>query len=109
VAYFVYILFSEKLQKFYTGTTDNVDERLLKHNTANYADAFTVKGIPWTLFLAIPCESSELAYQIEAFIKRMKSSSFIRRLKDNHDIVISITTKIKSGEIGRDAVPKPRD
>jgi putative endonuclease len=104
--YYVYILFSDKLQKFYIGTTDDVEQRLLEHNNARYPDAYTVKGIPWTLYLTIVCESSRLAYQIEAFIKKMKSSAFVRRLKEDPAIIDSIALRIKSGEIG---IPKPRE
>ncbi|WP_082886302.1 GIY-YIG nuclease family protein [Flavisolibacter tropicus] len=43
--YLVYILYSEKLNRFYVGTTDDAERRLLEHNTAHYQDAYTVKGI----------------------------------------------------------------
>ena len=84
--YYVYILHSSKLNRFYIGTTDNVDKRVEEHNTSKYMDAFTTKGIPWNLYLCIVCNSSEQAYQIERFIKNMKSSDFIKRLKENSKI-----------------------
>ncbi|MDF2380637.1 GIY-YIG nuclease family protein [Nostoc ellipsosporum NOK] len=87
--------FSEKLQKFYIGTTDDVDKRLLEHNTGKYKTAFSVKGMPWTLFMNISCRSSKQAYKLEAFIKRMKSASFIRRLKSNPEIISSVLEKIQ--------------
>lgn len=91
----VYILFSEKLGKFYIGTTDDVDKRLLEHNTGKYKIAFSIKGIPWTLFMSIPCSSSKEAYKLEAFIKRMKSASFIRKLKSNPETISSVLKKIQ--------------
>ena len=93
--FFVYILHSEKLDKFYVGTTTDVEKRIHEHNTAFYKDSFSVRGIPWTLFQSIVCESSSQAYAIERFIKKMKSSTFIRKLKDDQEVVNSILEKYK--------------
>jgi putative endonuclease len=49
--YAVYILFSEKLNRFYVGTTDNLDRHISEHNTGKYDDAFTKNGIPWLFFI----------------------------------------------------------
>ena len=93
--YFVYILYSEKLDKFYIGTTTDVEKRILEHNTSHYKDSFSVRGVPWTLFHSIVCESSAQAYSLERFIKKMKSSVFIRNLKDNPELINSILEKCK--------------
>ena len=71
--FYVYILFSEKLNWFYVGTTDDPDRRLVEHNSGTFDDAFTRKGIPWTLFLIIDGLESNQAYKIEQHIKKMKS------------------------------------
>ena len=81
MSYFVYILYSTRLHRFYTGTTDNVRARFHQHNSGEYPDSFSVKGIPWEIFLEIECETSQQAYRLEDFIKKMKSSKFIQRLK----------------------------
>jgi putative endonuclease len=93
MTYFVYILYSAKLARFYVGTTDNVEQRLEEHNSAKYSHSFTVKGIPWELFLKLECNSSENAYKLERFIKKMKSASFIRRLKTEPELLTSILKK----------------
>ncbi|ANE52537.1 GIY-YIG nuclease family protein [Flavisolibacter tropicus] len=92
--YLVYILYSEKLNRFYVGTTDDAERRLLEHNTAHYQDAYTVKGIPWTIYLTIACTNSEQAYKLERFIKKMKSSVFIQKLKDVPGVLESVLAKI---------------
>ena len=91
--YFVYILYSKKLDRYYTGTTDDVEKRLLQHNTNYYPGTFTVKGIPWEIYLSIPCLSSEAAFKLEAFIKRMKSKAFIHKLKEHPEIIQDIVLK----------------
>ena len=93
MTFFVYILFSERLDRYYVGTTDDVVKRLKKHNSKHYPSAFTSKGIPWDLELQIPCNSSNIAYQLEKFIKQMKSKKFIERLIENPEIAQSIISK----------------
>jgi len=45
--YFVYILYSEELDRYYIGSTENVEERLKKH-LANHA-GFTGKAKDWQI------------------------------------------------------------
>ena len=94
--YFVYILFSESLNRFYIGTTDDVNKRLHEHNTGHYDNSFTIKGIPWSLFHVIECMNSKQAFELERFIKKMKSAVFIRRLKTDPGLVTSLLQKMGS-------------
>jgi putative endonuclease len=45
--YFVYILYSEKLDKYYIGSTGNLEDRLKKHNRSR--SGFTSLGKPWIM------------------------------------------------------------
>ncbi|AWG20935.1 excinuclease ABC subunit C [Flavobacterium faecale] len=76
----VYILFSEKLNKFYTGFTENLQERLLFHQNAE-SRKFTYNADDWSVFLTIECVSKSQGLKIEAQIKSMKSQVYIRNLK----------------------------
>jgi len=82
---YCYILFSPSLKKFYTGITqESVASRLQKHNFHFYGNHhFTAKASDWELFLTIEVNSFSHARRIDLYIKRMKSSSFIRKLKEN--------------------------
>lgn len=91
----VYILYSEKLNRFYIGTTNDVDRRLAEHNNAAYLDSFTTRGIPWQAYLIIDNLHSKQAYDIEQYLKRMKSSAYIKKLKTNPQIVEWIVEKYK--------------
>lgn len=88
--YFVYIIYSTSLDKFYVGTTDNVERRLIEHNSKEYLNSFTCKGVPWVLKLSYLCDSSEKAYKLERFIKRMKSRKFIIKIIDDKKILDAI-------------------
>ena len=79
-----YILHSQKLGKFYTGATQvDVNLRIEKHNNSSYGNhRFTAVTHDWKLFLFIPTKDYPHAIRIERKIKSMKSSIYIKSLKD---------------------------
>ena len=47
----VYILYSQKLDRFYIGQTAlPPEQRLEEHNNARNENSFSTRGIPWALF-----------------------------------------------------------
>lgn len=45
--HYVYLLYSEKLNRYYVGSTGNLDQRLRSHN--NKGSQSTQHGVPWEL------------------------------------------------------------
>jgi putative endonuclease len=68
--YFVYILWSDVLSRYYTGSTSDVQRRIKEHNTGK--SRYTKKGIPWKLIYQETCISRKDAYRREMEIKRFK-------------------------------------
>ncbi|MBK9283292.1 MAG: GIY-YIG nuclease family protein [Sphingobacteriaceae bacterium] len=93
--FFVYILYSQKLSKYYIGTTDNIQERLVEHNQGENRNSFTLRGRPWELFFLIEGLESNQAYEIEKHIKRMKSSKFIENLKKYSELAYKLKGRYK--------------
>ncbi|SIS73946.1 GIY-YIG nuclease family protein [Belliella pelovolcani] len=95
---FVYILYSEKLNRFYIGlTTLSVEERIENHLKKKYAKLnFTQKADDWKLYLSFEVLNYSQGRQLELFIKRMKSSKFIKSLKEDKVKYESILNKFKS-------------
>ena len=91
MSYCVYILFSEKISRFYVGMTENLHQRLEHHNHPISNLKFTAKGIPWKLFLSITCQSKEHALKLEKLIKSKKSSVFIENLKQYPELIAKIS------------------
>ncbi|WP_420457863.1 GIY-YIG nuclease family protein [Neolewinella sp.] len=78
----VYILFSEKLDRYYVGNTELLpEERLAQHNAMLKRNSFTSKGVPWQLVLVFDCESRKQGVEVEQHIKRMKSSRYLDNLR----------------------------
>lgn len=86
MSFCVYILYSESLQKFYVGETEDLGLRLQQHLEGFFQNSFTAKADDWTLFHNINCESKGQSIKIEKHIKRMKSSVYIQNLKKFKDI-----------------------
>ena len=92
--YFIYIIYSKKLDRYYVGTTNDVLKRLCEHNSGFYNESFTVKGIPWELNLSFECESSQKAYGLENFLKRMKSRDFLEKIIVDSNVLLDIQSKL---------------
>lgn len=77
-----YIIFSEKLNRFYIGAThEDVYLRIESHNLSQYGKQnFTSAADDWKLFLFIPTTDYAHAIRIERKIKSMKSTKYIQHL-----------------------------
>jgi len=73
-----YIIYSEKLDKFYVGSTENIETRIAQHNAA--MSDFTSKGIPWKLMYSEAFGSRTEAANRERAIKKKKSRRYIEYL-----------------------------
>lgn len=69
--HYLYILCSEKSGRYYVGQTQNVKNRLSKHNKG-HSEA-KKNGIPWGLKKVIEFESKFDALKAEKWLKSMKS------------------------------------
>ena len=74
----VYILRSEKIGKFYVGHTEDINKRLLRHNSGQVT-ATRGKG-PWAIVYQEYFPSRAEAVRRELEIKSKKSSKYIERL-----------------------------
>ena len=75
---FTYILYSEKLNKYYIGACIDMDRRLYEHNIGH--SKFTSTGIPWIVKYTETFETLQEAKKRELAIKKMKSRKYIESL-----------------------------
>ena len=76
--YFVYILQSERTGRFYIGQTQDVEDRVRRHNAGTQAG--TKGHLPWQLVRVESFETRELAYAREREIKAKKNRKWIEWL-----------------------------
>jgi putative endonuclease len=82
--YFVYILYSERLNKYYIGSTGDIANRLKKHNRSH--SGFTSKGIPWILVYNEVFENKTDALIREKQLKAWKNRERIITLIKSSDV-----------------------
>src|SRR5580765_2662499 len=70
-----YILWSEKLQKFYVGSTSDLEDRLYRHNSGQ--SKWTKKGVPWKFIWSADCDGRKEAVQLEIRIKKRGIERFL--------------------------------
>jgi len=73
-----YILYSEKLDKYYIGSSNNLERRLYEHNIGH--SKFTSLGVPWKVVYTEEYETSQLARKREMDTKKKKSRKYIEKL-----------------------------
>ena len=78
MAHYVYILYSEKANRYYIGSTSNTEERLRRHNAG--ATPSTKQGRPWKIVYTEIYTTKTEALQREIYLKKMKSRVYIETL-----------------------------
>ena len=76
--WYVYIIYSEKADKYYTGYTDNPEWRLERHNQG--WGRYTKRGITWRIVYSEEYTSKTEALRREKEIKSKKSREYIEEL-----------------------------
>jgi putative endonuclease len=77
----MYILFSEKLNKYYIGACIDMERRLYEHNIGH--SKFTSLGVPWKLVYREEFTNLAEAKKRELQVKKMKSRKYIEELIAN--------------------------
>ena len=85
--YYVYMLWSNKLQKCYFGQTNDLKRRFDEHNQGR--SPFTKKGVPWKLVYYEAYVSESDAKKRELTLKRRPNTvTFLkRRLQESLNVV----------------------
>lgn len=76
---YTYIIFSEKLKQYYTGSTQNLENRLNDHNTGR--GKHTAKGDPWILVFNKQCKTRTETVRLENTIKKRGAKRFLSDLQ----------------------------
>ena len=74
----LYIIYSEKIDRYYTGVTDNIVWRLQRHNDG--WGRYTKRGIPWKVVYSEKFETKSDALKRERKIKNRRSRIYIESL-----------------------------
>src|SRR5882672_7262013 len=79
--FYVYILFSESIQQYYCGQTNNINFRLQQHNSAETLS--NKHGIPWELVGYIITKTRSEAMLLEKQIKKRGIKRWLEQHKND--------------------------
>ncbi len=74
----VYIIQSQKDQSIYAGNTDNLDDRLKRHNGGHVIS--TKNRTPWKIICYLVFEDKQTAYDFERYLKTGSGRAFIKNI-----------------------------
>jgi putative endonuclease len=75
--YFTYIIESQSTQKWYYGSTSDLERRLDGHNKG--LNVSTKNRGPWKFIFVRPFQSQKEARAFEAYLKKTRNKDFIKR------------------------------
>ncbi len=93
----VYILYSASINSFYVGSCEDFDSRLSQHLNGDFKKAFTKRAKDWQKFLLLENLEYAQSRQIEAHIKKMKSTKYIANLKMYEEMRQKLIERFKTG------------
>ncbi len=78
MSYYTYILYAQKFDSFYIGSTSDLAQRLLQHNSGMTKS--TKAKMPWEIVYYEAFETRLEAIQRELFLKKQRNKSFYKRI-----------------------------
>ena len=78
VKWYTYIIYSFKTDKYYIGSTENLNWRVERHNMG--WGKYTKRGIPWEIVYYESFDNKTEAIKREREIKKKKSRKYIEKL-----------------------------
>ena len=85
---YVYILFSESKNRYYVGQTNNISNRLERHNSGT--QLATKFGVPWKIIIYFELETRSDAIVLEQKIKKRGAKGFTcnRAIIQYHGVIL---------------------
>ncbi len=74
--YWTYVIYSPSHDIFYIGQTNNLQDRLLRHNQNR--NKYTKGKGPWQLFFSKAFDTRAEAVQLEQKLKRYKNKDYLK-------------------------------
>jgi putative endonuclease len=91
--HYLYIIYSQAIDRFYIGQSPDAIHRLSQHNSHYFKKGFTKAAKDWKIVLSKKCDTQDQAVFLERFIKRMKSKKFIQKIINDNSILEDILYK----------------
>ncbi len=91
----VYILYSQKLDRYYIGSCKELTQRISQHQNKEFINSFTSKVDDWELFYFVEGLNEKCARKIESHIKQMRNRIYYNNLKKYPEIIEKLKEKYR--------------
>ncbi len=91
----LYILYSRKMDRYYTGSCLDMNSRLKEHLQGKYDNAFTKKTDDWEIYFRMDDLGNDTVRKLENHIKSMKSRKYIENLRAYPEMTEKLIDKFK--------------
>ncbi|MDD4938109.1 MAG: GIY-YIG nuclease family protein [Candidatus Shapirobacteria bacterium] len=91
---YLYILKSEKLDRYYIGSSDNPSRRLNNQHNKGFVKS-TKSGIPWKIVFQQEYVDLIMARKIEYKLKTYKSRKIIEKIIQNKNCVVKLVRAVR--------------
>ena len=81
MCYTVYIIYSDTLDAFYKGQTQDLENRIMRHN--NGWEKATRSGVPWKLVWSTEKPDRSAAVLLEAKLKNLSRKRLVEFIRKN--------------------------
>jgi putative endonuclease len=78
MSFTVYILYSSVKDKYYIGQTQDLNNRLIEHNSGESKS--TKSGIPWRIAYQKEFDTRKAAMSFESHLKKMKNRRYLESI-----------------------------
>ncbi len=92
--HYLYILYSNSIDRYYIGESRDVDERLVQHNDGIFKGSYTKQATDWIFKLILECKDISHARRVEAYLKRKKSRKYIIYFIANADVQQAVLNEL---------------
>ena len=79
MSYYAYILFSDLIKKYYTGSCENPESRLHYHNSG--WSQYTKQGVPWRIVKTFEVADKKSGRELENKIKKRGAKRYLDDLE----------------------------
>jgi putative endonuclease len=93
--HFIYIIYSEKLDRFYIGETIDFLNRIDEHNNGFFKKSSTSIANDWKLSKLFTVNNRTEGRKVEGYIKAMKSKIFLKKLIENNTFYFEFKNLVK--------------
>ena len=92
MSFYTYILYSETHDRFYYGQTQDLNQRIIKHNSGSVKSS--ARFMPWKIYAYKECSTRKEAFLMEKQLKNCKSRVRMKAYIFRYNFIVLADQKV---------------